>query len=103
MAHAFIQEFKAIGDDRTTTNYDAVTERIGIANDPPAGLVVHTAGWDEDNGVFRIFDVWESKEHADTFWRERLQPVLDEFMPQGENANPPDREARYELHDVTTP
>ena len=101
MAYAFIQEFKADGDDRSTTNYDAVVERVGTASNPPEGLIVHTAGWDEDNRVFRIFDVWESREHADRFWNERLQPVLDELMPQAENTSPPDREARYELHDHT--
>ena len=63
---------------------------------------MHTAGWDEENSVFRIFDVWESREHADRFWNERLQPVLDELMPQTENASPPSREARYELHDHAT-
>jgi hypothetical protein len=102
VAYAFIQEFDASGDDRSTTNYDAVTERVGTAVNPPEGLIVHTAGWDEENGVFRIFDVWESREHADRFWKERLQPVLDELMPQAENGTPPDRESRYELHDHVT-
>ena len=102
MAYAFIQEFDASGDDRSTTNYDAVAERVGAAANPPEGLIVHTAGWDEGNGVFRIFDVWESREHADRFWDERLQPVLDELMPQAENPTPPDRESRYELHDHAT-
>ena len=102
MAYAFIQEFDADGDDRSTTNYDAVAERVGAAANAPEGLIVHTAGWDEANGVFRIFDVWESREHADRFWNERLQPVLDELMPQAENGTPPDRESRYELHDHAT-
>jgi hypothetical protein len=101
VAYAFIQEFNASGDDRSTANYDAVSARIDIASSPPAGLIVHTAGWDEDNGVFRIFDVWESRADADRFWQERLQPVLDELMPQAENATAPDSEGRYELHDVS--
>ena len=98
MAYAIIQEFNA-GGDRSTTNYDAVSERVGIATHPPFGLIVHTAGWDEENGVFRIFDVWESREHADQFW-ERLRRVLDEVMPPP-NSPIPDREARYELHSVS--
>jgi hypothetical protein len=102
VAYAFIQEFNARADDRSTTNYDAVSARIDVASNPPAGLIVHTAGWDEENGVFRIFDVWESRADADRFWQERLQPVLDELMPQAENASPPDREGRYELHDVAS-
>src|SRR5207302_729916 len=58
MAVAFIQEFKIQGDDRSTTNYDTVSERLNTRNDPPEGGIVHTAGFDEDAGVFRIFDVW---------------------------------------------
>ena len=99
MAYAIIQEFKADGDDRSTTNYDTVSERVGIASNPPPGLIVHTAGWDEVNGVFRVFDVWESRELADHFW-ERLQRVLDEVMPPPQSPRP-DREGRYQLHNVS--
>ena len=102
MAYAFFQEFKVSGDDRSTTNYDTVAERLDVASNPPAGLIVHTAGWDEENGTFRIFDVWASREDFDRFWQDRLQPALDELMPRFENANPPDREGRYELHNVST-
>lgn len=101
MAFAFVQEFDVSGDDRSTTNYDAVAERLDVASNPPAGLIVHTAGWDEENGTFRIFDVWESRADFERFWQERLQPVLAELMPRAENASPPDREGRYELHDVS--
>lgn len=31
-------------------------------SNPPAGGLVHTAGFDERAGVVRIFDVWESEE-----------------------------------------
>ena len=101
MAFAFFQEFKVVDDDRSTTNYDSVSERLDVESNPPAGLIVHTAGWDDDNGTFRIFDVWESREDFERFFQDRLQPVLDELMPQFENANPPDREGRYELYDVS--
>jgi hypothetical protein len=100
MAFAFVQEFAIRGDDRSTTNYDTIAERLDVGSDMPAGLIVHTAGWDEENGVFRIFDVWESREDADRFMRERLQPALDQGVPDEESATPPDREGSYELHDV---
>lgn len=102
MAFAFFQEFEIKGDDRGTTNYDSVAERLDVGSNPPAGMIVHTAGWDEENGTFRIFDVWESRADFDRFWQERLQPALDELMPQFGNASPPDREGRYELHDLKT-
>ena len=65
MAVAYVQEFKIIDDDRTTEGYDAVAARLGDA--PIPGLILHTAGFDEDGGVFRIFDVWESHEAAVRF------------------------------------
>ena len=103
MATVFMQEFRIQGDDRSTTNYDAVAERVNAEGKPPAGLIVHTAGFDEEGGVFRIVDVWESREQGERFMSERLQPILDELMPSAENATPPDRESWYELHDMARP
>jgi hypothetical protein len=53
--------------------YDAVTGSIGIAQDPPDGLIFHSAG--ELEGRFQIFNVWESREQADRFVSERLEPA----------------------------
>jgi len=102
MAFVFFQEFNVSDDDRSTTNYDAVAERLDVASNPPSGLIVHTAGWDEDNGTFRIVDVWEAREDFERFFQDRLQPTLDELMPQLDTANagPPDREGQYQTHDV---
>ncbi len=83
MAFAVIQEFPIEGDDRTTTNYDRVQEALGMRTNPPAGGLVHTAGFDEEAGVFRIFDVWESQEAWDTFMRDRLMPIVRPMMEQG--------------------
>ena len=95
-----IQEFKINGDDRSTTNYDAMSERVGAATTPPSGLIVHTAGWDEEAGVFRIVDVWETREEADQFMRERLQPAMEQGPVNPDNAAPPDRDGSYELHNL---
>jgi hypothetical protein len=100
MAVAFLQEFTIDDDDRTTTNYDSIMERLDLGNNAPDGLIVHTAGWDEDGGVFRIFDVWESREQGEAFMRDRLQPLLEEGPANPDNAAMPDREGMYELHDV---
>ena len=59
MAVAMLQEW-APSDDRTTTNYDSIGKKIGSRRDPPAGLVIHAAGFSDD-GTFRIFEVWESR------------------------------------------
>ena len=99
MAVAFVQEFQIQGGDRSTTNYDTVAERLNVA-EPPEGSIVHTAGFDEDAGVFRIFDVWETREDGERFIREQLQPILAELMASRPDATPPDRETWYELHDL---
>ena len=96
MAVAVIQEFPIDGDDRTTTNYDGVQEALGTRDNPPAGGLVHTAGFDEEAGVFRIFDVWESQAAWDAFLEDRLLPVVRSLMEQG--GRPPATRV-YELHD----
>jgi hypothetical protein len=96
MAVAVIQEFPIEGDDRTTTNYDRVQEALGASANPPTGGLFHTAGFDEEAGVFRIFDVWESQAAWDAFLNDRLMPIVRPMMEQGGRA-PATRV--YELHD----
>jgi len=100
MPVAFIQEFDMDPDSRSTTNYDAITARLGGVR--PDGLLMHTAGFDDDAGVFRIFDVWESQEQGRRFIDEQLMPIITEVMadqPDG-GGGPPQRETYYELHNV---
>lgn len=97
MAIAVVQEFPIDGDDRTTTNYDRIQEELRVRDDPPAGARVHVAGFDEEAGVFRIFDVWESREAWEAFFNDRLMPIVGPLMEQG-RAAPETR--TYELHDV---
>jgi hypothetical protein len=99
MPFVVLQEFKIEGADRSTTNYDSVSQHIGMDTNPPDGMIIHTAGWDEQGGVFRIFEVWETQEDSERFRRERLQPALEEKLGAGNNA-PPDREGSYELHNL---
>ena len=40
---------------------------------------VEAAGFDHDADVFRIFDVWETREQGERFISEQLQPILDEI------------------------
>jgi hypothetical protein len=99
MAVAFVQEFPIT--ERSTENYDFVSEKIGPG--PFDGLIVHTAGFDEDAGVFRILDVWESKEQAQQFLEEHVQPLIDQgpdAFPNPDAFTPPTRDGFYELHDV---
>ncbi len=97
MAIAESTEFEPT-EDRSTPNYDAITEKVGIESDPPPGLIVHTAGF-TDEGVFRIYNVWESQEDADRFRTERLMPVIEAVTGPDRPAQPPTM-ASYELHNV---
>lgn len=97
MAVAFVQEFPIEGADRSTANYDAISERLDARNNPPEGAIFHTAGFDEEDGVFRIFDVWDSREQAERFLSERVMPLAAEIAGEGAA---PQRQYFYELHDV---
>jgi hypothetical protein len=101
-----MQEWPIQDGDTSTTNYDAVSAELNLQQ-APDGLLIHTAGFDHDSGVFRIFDVWESREQADKFMTEKLNPILEQMMAEAaekadETFTPPAREAWYELHDSVT-
>lgn len=100
MAVAFVQEFPISGDDRSTTNYDAVSKHVSESG-VPAGLVSHSAGFDEDAGVFRVFDIWETQAHAQRFLDETIMPFVQPTLDSG--AAPPARQGFYDLHNVVTP
>ena len=101
MAVAFLQEWKP--STPGTSNYDAVRERLDADNNPPEGLIAHTAGRDSA-GVFRIFDIWVSGEHAQRFHEDRVMPIVQQLMSQqGADMPPPDTMETYELHDLIQP
>jgi hypothetical protein len=101
MAIGMVQEFDVDPDDRSTTNYDAIAAELNPAADPPAGLILHTAGF-TGTGVFRIMDVWETEADWTRFRDERLMPIVEKIVMGaggGDVAEPP-REYTYELHDL---
>jgi hypothetical protein len=97
MAIAMVQDFKVDPDDRSTDNYDGVKERLNVEADPPAGMILHTAGF-TGTGLFRIFDVWESEEAWQRFHDERLMPAVQPVIDAG--GAPPSADYTYELYDV---
>jgi len=101
MAIAYIQEFEIKDGDTSTANYDAVVAALNLQGQPD-GLVVHTAGFDDDAGLFRIFDVWESREQGQRFIDQQLNPIIEPMMAAAAEGDfaPPTREAWYELHDT---
>jgi hypothetical protein len=101
MAVAYVQEFKITGGDTSTENYDAVADALDLTA-PPAGLIAHTAGFDLDHGVFRIFDVWESRDAGQQFIDQKLMPIIERMAADrpAEEFAPPTAEYWYELHDT---
>jgi hypothetical protein len=93
VAVAVVQDWIEEETDRSTTNYDAVSERLQALGEPPAGMLVHTAGF-TGNG-FRIFEVWESREDYERFVEERLMPLIQEVAP-ADDRQP--QQTIYELH-----
>ena len=95
MPVAFIHEFP-IGD-RSTENYDFMAEKM--AGQRIDGLLVHTAGFDDDAGVWRQVDVWETREQGEQFMQQMMDSVTPESLPRPDTAaEPPTRQAFYELH-----
>ena len=72
----------------TQQQYEAVHGHMDIDNDPPAGLVFHSAG--PIDGGWGVIDFWESADAFDRFEQGRLMPAVGEL---GDRAfpGPPDR------------
>jgi hypothetical protein len=99
MAVIYVQEFPIA--DRSTTNYDFVADKVGEG--PFQGLIAHTAGFDDEDGVFRILDVWESREDAERFLAANVQPLVEQgpqAFPNPDSFTQPTRDGLYELHHV---
>jgi hypothetical protein len=106
MAVVYLQEFPIQDGDTSTNNYDAVVAALDL-RDAPDGLLIHTAGFDLDAGVFRILDVWETREQGERFIAERLNPIVEPMAAAAAQKGdttfaPPSRETWYELHDALT-
>jgi hypothetical protein len=97
MAEAMLQDFpEQFGQE----GYDAVNEKLGVEDNPPDGLISHAAG-QGPNG-FRIVDIWESQDHFNRFFEERLGPAITEVtgMEPGGDGGP--ETTWWPLHNVFT-
>jgi hypothetical protein len=92
MPVAVVQDWIEAETDRSTTNYDAVSERLQALGAPPSGMLVHTAGF-TGNG-FRIFEVWESREDFERFLNDVLMPIVQDIAPSD------DRQPQTTVYDL---
>ena len=93
MPVAVVQDWVEPVSERSAESYDRISELLGAKDDPPPGLLMHSAGHTGDG--FRIFEVWETQADFDVFMVERLMPILRETT--GSVSTPP-RVTIYELH-----
>jgi hypothetical protein len=86
-------------DGGTQQQYEAVHQHMDIDNDPPEGLIFHSAGPIE--GGWGIIDFWESAEAFDRFAQARLMPAVAELGDQA-FSGPPDRK-EFPVHNYNKP
>ena len=80
--------------------YDEVVSKIRFHDEPPPGLVMHTAAVTED-GRMRVFDIWRSREHHDEFATSRLRPAIVEVV--GEERAATHDHTMLTLHSLVKP
>jgi hypothetical protein len=83
----------------TQENYDAAHGVMEIDSDPPAGMIVHSAG--PVDGGWGVLDFWESRDAFDNFVQQRLMPRLQGLGDRG-FPNPPDVK-EFPVHNLQTP
>ncbi|HWG09221.1 MAG TPA: hypothetical protein VN672_09460 [Solirubrobacteraceae bacterium] len=83
----------------TQEQYDAVHSHMDVDNNPPQGLIFHSAG--PIDGGWGVIDFWESSEAFDAFLQGRLGAAIGEL---GDRAfqGPPERRD-FPVHHITKP
>ncbi|HEX6753891.1 MAG TPA: hypothetical protein VF093_09955 [Solirubrobacterales bacterium] len=80
----------------TQEQYEAVNAHLGVEQNPPEGLIFHSAGPME--GGWNVIDFWESREAFDRFLEGRLGPGIQELGDQAP-PNPPNIK-EFPVHNI---
>jgi hypothetical protein len=73
-------------DGFTTDQYEAVNDALDTKENPPAGLIAHSARIDGE--TLRILDIWESPEDFGAFAQSRIGPTMAEQLGDDAPAAP---------------
>jgi hypothetical protein len=84
-----------------TQMYDGVNAAMGIAEDPPDGLVFHWAG--EVDGKWTVTDVWDSRAAYDRFQQERLLPAIQQVVGVDPSNGPQPTVSEFSVHNYIKP
>jgi quinol monooxygenase YgiN len=86
-------------DGGTQEQYDALHSHMRVDENPPEGLIFHSAGPIE--GGWGVIDFWESRDAFDRFAQSRLQQSLQELGDQTMQGPPDIKE--FTVHNITKP
>ncbi len=83
--------------DGTQEQYDAVNAEMGIAENPPDGLIFHAAGPIKDG--WGVIDFWESRAQFDQFLGEPPRPRDPGARRRGAAQGPPEIK-EFPVHNI---
>ena len=98
MAICLIQTFAQGSGPDSPEFYDQINEKMNVPQEPIEGCIAHSAGQSPDG--WRIVDFWESREHFDRFFQERLAPAIKELTGQDPTEGAMPDVQQWELHSV---
>ncbi len=81
-------------DGFTKDIYENARKEINWERNPPAGIISHTASFDDSGNNIRVADIWESEDQ----WKNYLNTQLAPFM-QKAKVPPPNFEI-FQIHNI---
>jgi hypothetical protein len=86
-------------DGGTQEQYEAIHSQMNVDQDPPEGLIFHSAG--PIDGGWGVIDFWESREAFDRFLESRLGPTAQELGDRTFTTQPDIKQ--FPVHHITKP
>ena len=83
----------------TQQQYDVTHGHMGVTENPPEGLIFHSAGPIEEG--WGVIDFWESRAAFDRFIGERMQPAVQKLGDQTFSGPPDIKE--FPVHNYSKP
>ena len=84
--------------DTTEEQYEAMNSQMRVEEEPPEGLIFHSAG--PNHLGWSIIDFWESRELFDSFQAERLGAAIQAL---GDQAPDPPEIKEFPVHNIIKP
>ncbi len=84
------------GNDITKHMYEAVRKEVNWERNPPQGLLLHAAAFDDSGNNIRVANLWESEEDLNNFLKNRLMPAM------AKGAVPEPKVEIFQINDIST-